>query len=102
MTDASPAKPAEPAPTPEQIAEMRAKIVSVLEEKERTGEPVTITVEHKEITLTGRVVRIAPADGFVVLENVDGRRRGLYFILGGSMKMKDGQEIKFPVDGVPR
>jgi hypothetical protein len=99
---AAPAKPATPSPTPEQIAAERTKIVSVLEEKRRLGEPVTITVEHKEVVLTGRVLRIEPEEGFVVLENVDGRRRGLWFILGGSLKTRDGQEIKLPVDGVPR
>src|SRR5262245_15586793 len=96
------AKPAEPAPTPEEIRALRQTIVSTLEEKKRSGETVTIEVEHKEIKFNGRVLRIDPDEGFVVLENIDGRRRGLWFILGGHLTTHDGKQIKFPVDGVPR
>jgi len=108
LTPAEPAvpKPAAPAvhagPDPKEILAMRERVVAVLEEKKRLGEPVTVSVLHKEVSLTGRVVRIEPEEGFVVIEHVDGRRRGLYFILGGSLKTKDGQEIPFPLDGVPR
>jgi len=97
---ASPPKP--PEPTPEEIAAMRARIVALLEEKKRTGEEVDIEVQHKEVRFTGRVIRIEPEAGFVVLENVDGRRRGLYFILGGHLLTKEGLKVDFPVDGVPR
>ena len=48
------------------------------------------------------MVRVESDEGFVVLEHVDGRRRGLYFILGGSLKTPAGQDIQFPLDGVPR
>jgi hypothetical protein len=88
--------------TPEEIKALREKIVSTLEEKRRAGETVTIEVEHKEIKFNGRVLRVEPEEGFVVLENVDGRRRGLWFILGGHLTTQDGKEIRFPVDGVPR
>lgn len=101
----APAKPAPAPPSepdPQLIRGMRDKVVAVLEEKKRVGEPVTVTSQHKEISLTGRVVRIEPEEGFVVVEHVDGRRRGIYYILGGSLKTQDGQEVPFPVDGVPR
>jgi hypothetical protein len=94
--------PKKPAPSPEEIAAARAKAVALFEEKKRLGEEVTVTVQHKSITFTGRVVKIAAEDGFVVLEHVDGRRRGLYFILGGHAEAKDGQKVELPVDGVAR
>ncbi len=94
--------PKKPEPTREEIDAARAKAVALFEEKKRLGEEVTVTVEHKSITFTGQVVRIEPEDGFVVLEHVDGRRKGLYFILGGHAEAKDGQKIELPVDGVPR
>lgn len=81
---------------------MRQQIVSALEEARRMGEQVTMNVQHKDVTFTGRVVRIEAGNGFAVLEHIDGRRKGLYFILGGSMKTPDGREIPFPLDGVAR
>ncbi|HZE88384.1 MAG TPA: hypothetical protein VE404_02485 [Verrucomicrobiae bacterium] len=118
------AKPAAPAPTgdtgrsaaaagppprknvaelgPVEIAALRQEIVELLREKKRSGETVTMMVEHKELTFTGRVVRVEPEEGYAVLENVDGRRRGCYFILGGHLKTRDGNELAFPIDGVPR
>ncbi len=81
---------------------MRARIVAALEEARRLGEQVTMEVLHKETKFSGRVVRVDPGEGFAVLEHPDGRRRGLYFILGGSLKTADGREVPFPVDGVAR
>jgi hypothetical protein len=81
---------------------MRATVVTALEESRRLGEQVTMNVLHKELTFTGRIVRIEAGEGFAVLEHPDGRRRGLYFILGGSLKTADGREVPFPVDGVAR
>ncbi|MBI3450347.1 MAG: hypothetical protein HY049_15710 [Acidobacteria bacterium] len=87
---------------PAEIAALRQEIVDLLKEKKRSGEIVTMLVEHKELTFTGRVVRVEPEEGYAVLENVDGRRRGCYFILGGHLTTRDGNELAFPIDGVPR
>jgi len=87
---------------PAEIASVREEIVEALEASKRRGEPVTMKVEHKDLTFSGRVIRIEPEEGYAVLENVDGRRRGCYFILGGSLTTKDGRRIAFPIDGVPR
>ncbi len=81
---------------------MRAQIVKALEEARRLGGQVTIDVLHKETKFTGRVIRVDPEEGYAVLEHPDGRRRGLWFILGGSLKTSDGREIPFPLDGVAR
>jgi hypothetical protein len=81
---------------------MRDKVVSALEERKKLGEEVTVHSLAKKLTFTGNVVRIDSDEGFVVLEHIDGRRRGLYFILGGSLSTKDGQEVPFPMDGVAR
>lgn len=81
---------------------MRDRIAALLEEKKRLGESVTMNSLHKEIEFTGRPIRIEAEEGFAVLEHVDGRRRGVYFILGGFVRTKDGQEYPMPVDGVPR
>jgi len=88
--------------SPAEIAAVRGQIVELLQEKKRTGETVSMTVEHKEITFSGRVIRIEPSEGYAVLENVDGRRRGCYFILGGKIRTGDGREMILPVDGVAR
>jgi hypothetical protein len=87
---------------PDEIASVREKIVDALKASKRSGEPVTMTVEHKDLTFNGRVIRIEPAEGYAVLENADGRRRGCYFILGGVLRTQDGREIALPIDGVPR
>jgi hypothetical protein len=87
---------------PADIASVREEIVEALKASKRSGEPVTMMVEHKDLTFNGRVIRIEPAEGYAVLENADGRRRGCYFILGGTLKTQDGREIALPIDGVPR
>ncbi len=86
----------------EDVATQRSLILSLLEEKKLLGEPVTIGLDTKEIEFTGLVIRIVPHEGFAVLENVDGRRRGLWYILGGTLKTRDGQVLKLPMDGLAR
>jgi len=87
---------------PVNVAALRAQILSILEEKKILEEPVTIGVDSKEIVFTGRIVRIVPDEGFAVLEHPDGRRRGLWYILGGTLKTNDGREYKLPMDGLAR
>ena len=87
---------------PADIGSHRAMILAVLEEKKLLGESVTIGLDTKEVTFTGRIIRIVPGEGFTVLENVDGRRRGLWYILGGTLKTGDGREFKLPMDGLAR
>jgi|SRR6266850_1115480 len=87
---------------PHEIAALRLQIVDLLKERKRSGQPVTMTVEHKEFAFTGRVIRVEADEGYAILENADGRRRGCWFILGGKLTANDGAEIDFPVDGVAR
>jgi hypothetical protein len=98
----APAAPPKPAPAPPKVeapsltpAEMiTAELLTFLEERLKSGEPVTVDVNKQ--TFTGRLFRLMLHEGWIALEHVDGRRRAFYVIEGGKLRSRAGVEVSLP------
>lgn len=94
--DAAAGKPAaaKPAGSPPASKMISPKLKALLEKNLASGDPLTIQL--KKMAFTGRVFRLMLDEGWIALENDDGRRKGCYLITGGKITTMTGEEMSLP------